>query len=135
MGGCGGVYGTPGMQAGGFKFKDIVNGVKKGVAWAKKNKPLEKALKFADDVVPDALKGNPIYSKIRETAGQVSKQLGIGPIKGQSSQIMGPITYNRGMVKPITGRTVRRRMVGGSKRAPRKQKGTGKRKKRSKKVK
>ncbi len=53
--------GYPGQaQAGSLSFKQIGNAVKKGINWAKKNKPLEKALKFADEYVPDLVKTNPI---------------------------------------------------------------------------
>ena len=123
-GGCGGPYGTPGSnQAGGLKFRDVVHGVENAYKWVKKNKPIQKLNSILDKAVPASVKSNPIYSNIRNVTGTLSDQLGIG----QTSSIMPPVTYNKGMTVINTARPNRcRKQAGnGSKRAKLKQKGTG----------
>ena len=123
-GGCGGPYGTPGSnQAGGLKFRDVVHGVENAYKWVKKNKPIQKLNSILDKAVPASVKSNPIYSNIRNVTGTLSDQLGIG----QTSSIMPPVTYNKGMTVINTARPNRRRKQAGngSKRAKLKQKGTG----------
>lgn len=66
------------VQDGGLKFSDVTKKIGQGVAWAKKNKPLKKALEFADKVVPASVQANPMFARVRGIAGQVSEQLGIG---------------------------------------------------------